>query len=359
MRTVYAAVACIAVVAGAGDLRAEAIGPGPSDAQALTARPATLPAIGPGASGIGQTPNLSRPALGFENPRDPAKARENPIRLAQVGPPTAPVEATSGNPSVAPFKWVGLLSEPNPTKDNPNAGSSCTAQFIAPRVLLTAGHCIKDLPPDPASPPSDPKTWSFWLQFQNGVGSKFNVVCAKENPLWALPSNYNSMTKDQQFAAMDAAYPHDFGMILVDRDSPTGVMPYALDWKGKVTYASRVGYPENILDSEIVQSVPGIVFFTDALPMNIPRYGQPNMSSPNIVGQWGPITDATQGMSGGAWVYNLDPAERANSNILIAVTSFSPFNGYKQPFYPGGTFAAYLTAAEFNPLFTFVSNGCK
>ena len=39
--------------------------------------------------------------------------------------------------------------------------------------------------------------------------------------------------------AMDAAYPHDFGMILVDRDSPTGVMPYALDWKGKVTYASQ------------------------------------------------------------------------------------------------------------------------
>ena len=86
--------------------------------------------------------------------------------------------------------------------------------------------------------------------------------------------------------------------------------------------------------------MPGIVFFTDALPMNIPGTGSPNMSSPNIVGQWGPITDATQGMSGGAWVYNLDPAERANSNILIAVTSFSPFNGYKQPFYPGGTFAA-------------------
>ena len=78
MRTVYAAVACIAVVAGAGDLRAEAIGPGPSDAQALTARPATLPAIGPGASGIGQTPNLSRPALGFEkSSRSGEGARES------------------------------------------------------------------------------------------------------------------------------------------------------------------------------------------------------------------------------------------------------------------------------------------
>jgi hypothetical protein len=226
-------------------------------------------------------------------------------------------------------------------------------------VLLTAGHCINDLPPDPAVPPSDPTTWTFLLQYQNGGGIKFNVVCAKANPLWALPSNYDSMTTDQKNAAMDAAWQHDFGMILVDHDSPTGVMPYALDWKGKVTYASRIGYPENILDSQIIQTVPGIVFFTEQFPMNIPRYGQPAMSSPSIVGQWGPITDATQGMSGGAWVVNPDPNEGANTNILVAVTSFSPFNGFKQPFYPGGTFAAYLTAAEFNPLFISVSNGCK
>lgn len=345
MRLVYAAVACIVVACGTRYLRAEA---------SATA----FPDRGVGAAGFRHAPNLGRLA-GLPDPFEPAKASETAIRVAQVGSATAPVEETSGNPAQAPFKWAGLLTEPHPTKEHPNQSTSCTAQFIAPRLLLTAGHCINDLPPDPSVPPSDPTTWTFLLQYQNGGGGVFKVVCARANPLWALPPNFDSLTDDQKNAAMDAAYQHDFGMILVDRDSTTGVMPYALDWKGKVTYASRIGYPENILDAQIIQSVPGIVFFTDVLPMNIPRYGQPAMSSPNIVAQWGPITDATQGMSGGAWVYNLDPAERANSNILIAVTSFSPFNGYKQPFYPGGTFAAYLTAAEFNPLFTFVSNGCK
>jgi hypothetical protein len=48
----------------------------------------------------------------------------------------------------------------------------------------------------------------------------------------------------------------------------------------------------------------------------------------------------------------------ANNNILIAVTSFGADYQGTNPF-PGGTFAAYLTAAEFNPLLASVSNGCK
>ncbi len=359
MRIVYAAVACIVVAAGGSGLRAEGVAAASGGADAFATSPTPLRDRVSGADGVRPTPYRERPSLDLASPFGPAKAAGTAVRLAQIGPPTAPIEETSGNPAQAPFKWMGLLSEPHPTKDKPDQGSSCTAQFIAPRVLLTAGHCINDLPPDPSDPPSDPTTWTFFLQYQNGGGIKYNVVCAKANPLWALPPNFDSLTNDQKNAAMDAAYQHDYGMILVDRDSSTGVMPYALDWRGKVTYVSRIGYPENILDAQIIQSVPGILFFTDVLPMNVPRYGQPAMSSPNIVGQWGPITDATQGMSGGAWVVNSDPNEGANNNILVAVTSFGPFNQFKQPFYPGGTFAAYLTAAEFNPLFISVSNGCK
>ena len=64
------------------------------------------------------------------------------------------------------------------------------------------------------------------------------------------------------------------------------------------------------------------------------------------------------GTSGGAWVANLI-GEGPDEYFLIAVSSFSPINSYNSPVFPGGTFAAYLTAAEFNPLLTFVSNGCK
>jgi hypothetical protein len=98
---------------------------------------------------------------------------------------------------------------------------------------------------------------------------------------------------------------------------------------------------------------PGIVFPGDALPFP----GGVNL--PSLVVQWGPVTDATEGMSGGAWVETDD-----NNNTLIAVTSFGSNIGTDSPTeevprFPGGTWAAYLTAAEFNPLLASVQNGCK
>ena len=69
-----------------------------------------------------------------------------------IVPQVASGEATSGNPSQAPFKWAGLLLVPTPTQKQPGLLSGCTAQFIAPQVLLTAGHCIKDLETNPTGP---------------------------------------------------------------------------------------------------------------------------------------------------------------------------------------------------------------
>jgi hypothetical protein len=336
MRAVYAAVACIATACHAGDLRADAIDAIPSRAESPSMGSAAVPQLLPGAAGV----------------REKSESRETPVRLAQVGPSTAPIEKFSGNPSLAPFKWVGLLSIPSPTKQYPNETLDCTAQFIAPRVLLTAGHCVKELPADPAGSPLDVTKGTFLLQFQNGRGTAFKIVCAAANPLWELPSNYASMTAAEKAAAETVAFQHDFAMILVDRASPDGVMPYALDWKGKADYAYRIGYPANILDAEIVQATPGIVFFSDAIPLG-------SDSSPNLVVQWGPVTDATQGMSGGAWVVNPNSTEGGNNNILIAVTSFSPVTGYNAPAFPGGAFAAYLKAVEFDPLLKLVANGCK
>ena len=97
------------------------------------------------------------------------------------------------------------------------------------------------------------------------------------------------------------------------------------------------------------------MFFADAVPLG-------TWSLPNLAVQWGPITDATHGMSGGAWVVNMSGTEADGKNVLVAVTSGAPPGpqrlGNTQQ-YPGGTFAAYLTAAEFNPLLSFVSGGCQ
>jgi hypothetical protein len=90
----------------------------------------------------------------------------------------------------------------------------------------------------------------------------------------------------------------------------------------------------------------GIVFSSDAIPM-FPE------SPPDLVVHWQSITDLTAGSSGGAWIANYSSTEGPDKNVLIAVTSFGNTD------YPGAVVGAYLTAAEFNPLMQFVSNGCK
>ena len=265
---------------------------------------------------------------------------------AQLIPETAAPEATTGNPSLAPLKWAGLLVVPTPTQKDPKSIVECTAQFIAPSVLLTAAHCIKDLVANQTGPWPDVTKGTFWLQYQNQEGTPYNIVCAAANSLWKLPANYASMKPSEKNDAQRTAFQHDYAMLLVDGSSITGVMPYALDWKGKVGYVTRIGYAGDILVGQIIQKSGGALFFADAIPM-LPK------SYPNIVVQWAPITDLTEGTSGGAWIANFNTKEGDNNNILVAVTSFQ-FNAY-----PGGEGAAYLTAAEFNPLLAFVSNGCK
>ena len=280
---------------------------------------------------------------GENAPRPPLAAD---MRMAQLIPKTAPAEATTGNPSLPPLKWVGMLVIPTPSTSNANSILECTAQFIRPNVLLTAGHCIRDLPENPAGPWPDPTKGTFWLQYQNQEGTPFRILCAAVNPLWSFPPNYGAMSAAARADAQQTAFQHDYAMVLVDGVSPTGSMPYALDWKGKVDYVTRVGYAGDILDGQIVQKSGGPVFFADASPMFSKDY-------PDIVVQWAPVTGLTEGTSGGAWIANFNTIEGEGKNILIAVTSFS-FTSY-----PGGEGAAYLVSAEFDPLLKFVSNGCK
>ena len=221
---------------------------------------------------------------------DPAPARlgvarrsaacgEHAVRLAQIIPDTSPGEATTGNPSLAPLKWVGLLAIPDPTDKDPDSIVECTGQFIKPNIVLTAAHCLRDLPANPRGPWPDVTKGTFWLQYQNQQGTPFKILCGAS--LWTLPTNFSAMKEGDQDDAKLAAYQHDFAMLLVDGQSPTGVMPYLLDWKGKFGYATRVGYASDILNGQIVQKSGGAVFFADAIPMLDKSY-------PDLVVQWAP-----------------------------------------------------------------------
>jgi hypothetical protein len=292
-------------------------------------------------AGIGAAATISSLA-----PDDAPPAPNKPLRLAQIIPDTSPAEATTGNPSLAPLKWVGLLAIPNPSDKDPDSIVECTGQFIKPNIVLTAAHCLRDLPDNPKGPWPDITKGTFWLQYQNQEGTPFKILCGAVNPLWTLPSNYSTMKDGDKDDARLAAYQHDFAMLLIDGQSPTGVMPYLLDWKGKFGYATRVGYASDILNGQIIQKSGGAVFFADAIPMLDKSY-------PALVVQWAPTTELTSGTSGGAWIAKFNTTEGADKNQLIAVTSFS-FDDY-----PGGEGAAYLTTAEFNPLLDFVTKGCN
>ena len=328
MRGLYVFVALLAVLVGARSISAN-----------VGTEPAPVSTLGTPAA------EADDPYVRFE-----PQTRGNVTRLAA----TLTWQQTTGSPSVAPFKWVGLLKNGTTTKNAPH-GWTCTAQFIKPNVLLTAGHCLIDISGGTPVNSIDPSKITFLLQYQDGLASQtYKAVCAAANPLWTIPDNFNDMSAADKQAAQNAAGEHDFAMVLVDGTSATGTMDYALDWKGKFTSAARVGYPGDILNADIIQWAPGIIFFADQIPL--PK----GLNRPNDVVQWGPVTDATHGMSGGAWVARMSDTEGPNKNILIAVTSSAPEVGNTEiPLFPGGTWAAYLTAAEFNPLLTFVSNGCK
>jgi hypothetical protein len=341
MRVHHLAVALIAVVAGAGVVRASMAG---RDSNGTPVGPAIPRAMISGAKAISVKPGSSAAGLSLLHRRP--NVRPHDFRVGQIMPQGAQEEATTGNPSLPPYKWVGLLVLPDPSPGHPNAIAECTAQFITPKVLITAGHCLRDLASKPTGPWPDVTKGTFWLQYQNQSGIWFNTVCGATSPLYQLPANYGSMTRAQKNAAGLALIQHDVAMILVDGTSPNGVMPYALDWKGKVSWVRRIGYAADILNGQIIQQSGGMIFFADAIPMF-------DQSYPDMVVQWAPITNLTEGTSGGAWVANASPNEGPNKNILIAVTSSQLVA------YPGGEAAAYLTSAEFNPLLQFVSNGCK
>jgi hypothetical protein len=340
MRGIYPIIACLflylAAVGAVGTIRANAVATISS-----VVGPLSLPMV----KDIGENEAFPETLLEQRAAGDRSTER-NPraLRLAQF---VNPVVAT-GNPSVAPLKWVGMLINRAPTAKNPNTAFQCTGQFIKPNVVLTAGHCIKDLTADPTGRGYDLTKQMFVLQYQNGEGSQtYRTKCALASPGWQFPPNYASMSVAEQDAAIRAAGQHDFAMILVDGSSATGVMPYDLDWKGKWGAATRVGYPGDILNGQIVQQSHGIVFFADAIPMF------PRESLPNLVAHWQPLAGFTSGSSGGAWVANYNSAESASNNFLIAVTSFQNVS------FPGVEFGAYLTAAEFNPLLSKVENGCQ
>jgi hypothetical protein len=345
MRPSRITVALIALVVGADAISAIMVGANRTDIASFAAGPAMAQDVTVGRNDTFRS-QRSLALATVDGPAASRKLRHNVTRLAQ-----AASGVSFGDITLPPFTWAGALETPTTSAQerDPDSSPWCTAQFIAASVLLTAGHCLKDLEDDPTTSGYDLTKAVFVLQYHdNGEGTRFRVKCGRANPEWKYPKGYKQMGKSDRDGAYWTAVQHDFAMVLVDGISPTGHISYALDWKGKFKYAVRIGYPEDILGGNRIMQMGGPISF----PSDSGVHQFDFKPYPNVVAQLGSTDQLSYGSSGGAWIAT-DPTTK--SPTLIAVDS----GGGLTDFPPSEEFAAYLTAREFNPLLESVSNGCK
>jgi hypothetical protein len=274
---------------------------------------------------------------------------ESAAEEEQIGKQQEAEADISGNPSVAPYKWAGRLVYYDAKA---KTGYSCSAQFIAKRILLTAAHCVFNIDQNAYY---SPQNMAFILQYQNGTGTQvYHAVCTATLTGYSYPSNYASMSAADKNNAFLTASQWDYGMVLVDADSATGFFTVQTDWKGKWRGATRIGYPEEILGTEIVQRAHGLVFFADDVPIFEKSY-------PGLVAHWQDNARFTHGSSGGAWVAAAGSEEGDQKNVVISLNSFHVSSDLTAAgtSLPGAEFGPYFKSADYNALYKYVSNGCK
>jgi Trypsin len=294
---------------------------GPSFGQSSEGNSSTSAPSGGDRAAVWTPSTLERAALAPRPNVDPSQVRAASRDRAarQATPGTTPsndvagTERQAGNVLQKPLYWAGRLFFKAPDGDY-----VCSAQFISPRVILTAAHCVRD---------SDTGEWYkdhvFALQYNAG---KFTALypydCMATKNGWVQPGFEK--------------YLYDYAMILVDKPSRTGNFGTEWGWQGEYSDAAKIGYPGGVDDGEVIQVEKGPIAFVD---------GVVQMKHGNTADQGG--------SSGGAWIGKFSDAEgNDDGNYIISLESF----GYDEE--PGVDYGPYLDE-NFKSLWDYVENGCK
>jgi hypothetical protein len=253
----------------------------------------------------------------------PKPAPSGPRSIGGASGPSAnvgPSERKSGDPNSIPLRWVGKLG----FKEPDGRDFVCSAQFIAPHIVLTAAHCVRD---DKTGEWF--KDFVFALQYQKGDTTQ--IVQPKCYAVWNQWVHGNSD---------DDNYWHfDYAMFLAEETSKTGYLGWEYGYDpAKYPTATKVGYPADILDGEVVQM--------DGGPFSAPE------TRPGVVMLQHGNPKNAGGSSGGAWIGNFSPNIGPGQNVVISVTSHHLGDETRVSYGP-------QFDADFKAMFDYVQRGCK
>jgi hypothetical protein len=253
----------------------------------------------------------------------PKSAPSGPRSVGPGGSGTAQnvgqAERKTGDPKSIPLRWAGKFGFKKKDGDY-----ICSAQFIAPNVVLTAAHCMRD-----DTTGEWYRDFIFALQYQRGDSTQI-----------VQPKCYAVWNKWVHGSAVDENFWHfDYAMLLAEDSSKTGNFGWHFNYQpSDYSAAVKVGYPADIMDGEVVQMDGGPLTFPETRPGLVRlQHGNPKNAG---------------GSSGGVWVGNFNTNTGPGSNRAISVTSHHVGDDTTVSYGP-------QFDADFKTMLEYVQRGCK
>jgi len=228
------------------------------------------------------------------------------LRLGQASELPATVAQGDDNRLAGPARfWVGRIAFNTPD----GSLRTCLAQLVAPAVLLTAAHCLRD---------SATGQWFanflYVFQYQRGSGRRYSTECLNVYRDWVSkePSHWG----------------WDFAFVKLRGATTLGHFGWELGWQDRYQTATQLNTAVTVQNGTLVKGWSANVVGL--------KHGNPN-----------------EGSNGGGWIERYDPAGTSpQTNVLISLTSHYVGDD------PGTSYGPYWNDT-FTQLLDSAKGGCR